>query len=217
MEGGAQNFSPRPPERGHLSCYAAKNKNFFASCPGEPAARPSQSPGWSRLALAASVAKYAQATVLSEPRPATSSISYPGSSGLSVERNASVAVATCFMAAAIVGAFCLKLSAVVPLDAACNSANAVLTCCAFGWRADESEASACRVGFDVGDRGGQCLNAVVGWPHLGERLQGRRSSMRIGARAIALRCGCHRLFDLTASFQAGKVYLGCPSPTAQCR
>ena len=126
-------------------------------------------------------------------------------------------VATYFMAAAIVGAFCPRLAAVVPLDAVRNSANAVLTCCMFGWRADESEASACPVGLDVGDRCGQCLNAVVGWPYLGERLQGRRSSMRIGARAIALRCRCHRLFDLTDTFQARKVYLGCPSPTAQGR
>jgi hypothetical protein len=34
------------------------------------------------------------------------------------------------------------LSAVVPLAAVCNSANAVLTCCTLGWRAGEAEACA---------------------------------------------------------------------------
>jgi hypothetical protein len=35
-------------------------------------------------------------------------------------RRASVAVATCFIAEAMPGAFCLRLSAVVPLAAACR-------------------------------------------------------------------------------------------------
>src|SRR5215203_4365167 len=46
------------------------------------------------------------------------------------------------MAAAIAGAFCLRLPAVMPLAAVCNSANAALTCCTAGWSAGEAEASA---------------------------------------------------------------------------
>ncbi|HWI01696.1 MAG TPA: hypothetical protein VNT27_15320 [Propionibacteriaceae bacterium] len=49
---------------------------------------------------------------------------------------------TCFIAEAMDGAFCLKLSAVRPLAAVCNSANAVFTCCTLGWRTGEAEASA---------------------------------------------------------------------------
>ncbi len=51
-------------------------------------------------------------------------------------------MATCFMAAAMAGAFCLRLSVVVPLATVCNSANAVLTCCTLGWRIDDAETSA---------------------------------------------------------------------------
>jgi hypothetical protein len=40
------------------------------------------------------------------------------------------------------GAFCLRLSAFVPLAAVCNSANAVFTYCTLGWMAGEAEASA---------------------------------------------------------------------------
>src|SRR5215212_3726465 len=46
------------------------------------------------------------------------------------------------MAAAIAGAFSLRLPAVMPLAAVCKSANAALTCCTAGWSAGEAEASA---------------------------------------------------------------------------
>jgi hypothetical protein len=51
-------------------------------------------------------------------------------------------VATCFIAEAMDGAFCLKLSAVRPLAAVCRAANAVFTCSTSGWRTGEAEASA---------------------------------------------------------------------------
>jgi hypothetical protein len=51
-------------------------------------------------------------------------------------------VTTCFIAEAMDGAFCLKLSAVRPLTAVCNSANAAFTCSTLGWRTGEAEASA---------------------------------------------------------------------------
>ena len=66
----------------------------------------------------------------------------PGQLSLSFVESARVAAATCFSAAAIAGAFCLRLSAVVPLAAVCNSANDVLTSWTLGWRAGEAEASA---------------------------------------------------------------------------
>jgi hypothetical protein len=57
-----------------------------------------------------------------------------GRSGVSVAKNALVAVGTCFIAEAMDGAFCLKLSAVRPLAAVCRAANAVFTSCTLGWR-----------------------------------------------------------------------------------
>lgn len=53
-----------------------------------------------------------------------------------------VAVATCRSAAAIAGAFSLRLSVVRPLVAVCNSPNAVFTCCTLGWRTGDADASA---------------------------------------------------------------------------
>jgi hypothetical protein len=66
----------------------------------------------------------------------------PGQLWVSVEESACLAVATCFSAAAMAGAFCLRLSAVMPLAAVCNSANVVFTCCTLGWSTGEAEASA---------------------------------------------------------------------------
>jgi hypothetical protein len=66
----------------------------------------------------------------------------PGQLWVSVKESEFVAVATCFIAEAMDGAFCLRLSAVRPLAAVCKAANAVFTCSTSGWRTGEAEASA---------------------------------------------------------------------------
>jgi|SRR5512133_2260139 hypothetical protein len=66
----------------------------------------------------------------------------PGQLAVSVEESASVAVTTCFIAEAMDGAFCLKLSAVRPLAAVCKAANAVFTCSTLGLSTGEADASA---------------------------------------------------------------------------
>ena len=81
-------------------------------------------------------------------------------------------MATCFIAEAMDGAFCLKLSAVRPLAAVCRAANAVFTCSTSGWRTGEAEASALsRLVFNVRDRGFQRRNTVLRRPHLREVLE----------------------------------------------